>query len=98
MTCAPVCCFSERVAFHVVAVGMTAKDDLDVFDFESEFGHGVADHGIISLVVRVDEDVPLRCRHQKARERFRAHVVHVADDLVRRDTACSAAPSFRRCV
>ena len=75
----------ERVAFHVVAVGMTAEDDLDVFESESEFGHRVADHGIVSLVVRVDEDVPLRCCHQKRSERFRADVVDVADDLVRRE-------------
>jgi len=75
----------ERVAFHVVAVGVTAKDDFDVLKFESEFGHRVADHAVVSLVIRVDEDVPLRCRHQKRSERFRAHVVHVTDDLVRRE-------------
>src|SRR4029453_14868653 len=67
----------ERVAFHVVAWGVTAKDDFDVLKFESEFGRGVADHGIVSLVVRVDEDVPLRRRHQKRTEGFGAHVLHI---------------------
>ena len=63
---------------------MAAEDDLDVFEAESQLGDGVADHGVVSLVIRVDEDVALRRCDQEARERFGSDVVDVADDLVRR--------------
>ena len=55
----------ERVPFHVIAVGMTAQDDLDVGETEPELFHRLAEQRDGFLEVGVDEDMPLRRRHEK---------------------------------
>lgn len=67
----------------MVAMRVTAQNDLEVLDFEPELCNGVADHRIVTFVIGVDDDVTLRRGDEKTRQALGANVVHVADDFVR---------------
>ena len=49
----------------VIAMGMTADDNLNVAEFQAEFGHGVLNDRDIHLVSGIDQDVAFRCIDDK---------------------------------
>jgi hypothetical protein len=57
MTCAPVCCFTSTRRLPCDRRDVTRENELMLQD-EPEFRNRVADHGVVSLVVGVEEDEP----------------------------------------
>ena len=74
----------KRVAFHMVRMSMTAKDDLDVVKIETQLRYRLANPGQVSFVVAVDEDVSLGRRDQKGCVSALTHEINIPDYLVRR--------------
>jgi len=68
----------------MVAVRVAAEQDLDVGELEPELFDRLLNRRDVALVRAVDEDVALRRDDEERGEAFRADVVDVADDLVRR--------------
>src|SRR5579875_81255 len=77
--------FYQRVAFHVIPVSVTAQQDFDIAEAETELFYRSANDGHGLLEIAVDEDVSLRSNHQVGSKLFRPHVVQVARDFVRRE-------------
>jgi hypothetical protein len=75
----------QGVAFLMVAVGVVAKQDLEIRELEAEVGDRLLDHRHIALIGAVDEDISLRRHDEERAQRLRPHIIDVADDLVRRE-------------
>ena len=74
----------QRIAFHVIGVGVAAEDDLDVGGLEAELLHRGENQRHVGFVRAVDEDVSLRRRDQERRQALGADVPDIVSDLVRR--------------
>jgi len=67
----------------MIAVSVTADDNLDVVELQTELAHRVLDDGDVGLVGGVDEDGAVRSVDDKGRQRLGADIVKVADDAMR---------------
>ena len=69
----------------MVIMGMTAENNFDVVEAESQFFHAGADYRYLPLEACVDQNVSLRCRNQERRVfGLRSDKINVADHLKRR--------------
>jgi len=73
------------VRFLVVAVRVAAEQNLRVAELEAELLDRLLDDWHVALVGAVDQDVSGRRDDEEHRQALGAHVIDVADDLVRRE-------------
>src|SRR6185295_3923020 len=75
----------QCVAFHVIAVGVTAEDNLDVGELEAQLLDGSADRGDSGFEIAIDQDVALGSSDEEGSKLLGADVVDVADHFVWRE-------------
>ena len=89
ITLAPGEFLDNGIAFHVVAVSVTAENDFDVSEFEAELSNAVADLRDGRFVVGVDQNVTLGGGDEIATQVRSADEVNIADNLVGRERSVS---------
>src|ERR1051326_8259883 len=75
--------FHQRAAGGVIVMCMADEEYLDVAKFEAQLFYCLADHRNGFLKAAVNENVPFAGRDEIGGQLARAHVIDIADDLVR---------------
>jgi hypothetical protein len=75
----------QRIARHVIRMGMASEEDLDVCELEAQFFNCGANHRHGFFVIAVDQNMPFWSRNQEGTQLFGSHKIHIADDFVSRE-------------
>ena len=87
----------DGVPLHVIAMGMAAKNDLDVGHLEAKLLNGLSKQRHRVFEVGVDEDVTLRRRHQVGVQHASADRIDVSDHFVDGNATLSCVRSSTVC-